>query len=130
MDGGWGFKFHLPDQGFRGSCSAEVFFSTILSFSFPLPKLGTPVVPFCPFYFGVSLLKQKSRKKGTLIIKGLLGNLEKQDGLAAKHDRISEKLFTETMFSNHAQPMAESVTLDPQRPSVLGPYSLILYMKS
>ena len=37
--------------------------------------LGTPVVPFYPFYFGVSLLKQNSRKKGTLITKGLLGNL-------------------------------------------------------
>ena len=31
-------------------------------------KLGTPVVPFYPFYLGVSLLKQNSRKKGTLII--------------------------------------------------------------
>ena len=37
--------------------------------------LGTPVVPFCPFNFGVSLLKLNSRKKGTLIINGLLGNL-------------------------------------------------------
>ena len=26
------------------------------------------MVPFCPFYFGVSLLKLNSRKKGTLII--------------------------------------------------------------
>ena len=40
-----------------------------------LRNLGTPVVPFCPFYFGVSLLKLNSRKKGTLIINGLLGNL-------------------------------------------------------
>ena len=39
-------------------------------------KLGTPVVPFCPFYFGVSFLKLNSRKKGTLIINGLLGNLD------------------------------------------------------
>ena len=31
-------------------------------------------MPFCPFYFGVSLLKLNSRKKGTLIINGLLGN--------------------------------------------------------
>ena len=37
--------------------------------------LGTPEVPFCPFYFGVSFLKLNSRKKGTLIINGLLGNL-------------------------------------------------------
>ena len=38
-------------------------------------QLGTPVVPFYPFYFGVSLLKLNSRKKGILIIGGLLGNL-------------------------------------------------------
>ena len=37
--------------------------------------LGTPVVPFCPFYFEVSLSKLNSRKKGTLVIDGLLGNL-------------------------------------------------------
>ena len=36
--------------------------------------LDTPVVPFCPFYFGVSLLKLNSRKKGALIVNGLLGN--------------------------------------------------------
>ena len=39
------------------------------------PFEGTPVVPFCPFCLGVSLLKQNSRHKGTLIIYGLLGNL-------------------------------------------------------
>ena len=38
-------------------------------------SLGTPVVPFCPFYIGVSLLKLNSRKKGALITQGLLGNL-------------------------------------------------------
>ena len=37
--------------------------------------LGSPVVPMFPFLFGVSLLKLNIRKKGTLIIKGLLGNL-------------------------------------------------------
>ena len=37
--------------------------------------LGTPLVPFFPFYSGVSLLKLNSRKKGTLIIMGLRGNL-------------------------------------------------------
>ena len=37
--------------------------------------LGSGVVPFCPFYFGVHLLKPNTRKKGTLIIKGLLRNL-------------------------------------------------------
>ena len=39
--------------------------------------LGSPVVPFYPFSFWVPLLKPNSRKKGTLIIKGLLGNLER-----------------------------------------------------
>ena len=38
-------------------------------------ELGTTVVPFCPFYLGVSLLKLNIGKKGTLIINGLLGNL-------------------------------------------------------
>ena len=33
--------------------------------------LGSTVVPFCPFWFGVSLLKPNSSKKGTLTIKGL-----------------------------------------------------------
>ena len=37
--------------------------------------LGSPVVLFYPFCFWVPLLKPNSRKKGTLIIKGLLGNL-------------------------------------------------------
>ena len=39
-------------------------------------NLGTPVVPFYPFCLGVSLFKQNSRKKGSLNIYGLLGNLE------------------------------------------------------
>ena len=38
-------------------------------------RLGSPVVPFYPFSFWVPLLEPNSRKKGTLIIKGLLGNL-------------------------------------------------------
>ena len=42
--------------------------------SFGLP-LGAPVVPFYPFSFWLPLLKPNSRRKGTLIIKGLLGNL-------------------------------------------------------
>ena len=33
-----------------------------------------------PFSFWVPLLKPNSRKKGTLIIKGLLGNLVKEPG--------------------------------------------------
>ena len=38
--------------------------------------VGTPVVPPLLLIFGVSFLKLKSRKKGALIIKGLLGKLE------------------------------------------------------
>ena len=51
--------------------------------------LGTPLVPFFPFYIGVFLLKLNSRKKGTLIIiKGLLGNLGLGfGGLGEKHLR-------------------------------------------
>ena len=41
----------------------------------PLLGLGTSIVSFFPFYLGVSLLRFNARKKGTLIIKGLLGNL-------------------------------------------------------
>ena len=33
------------------------------------------MLPFCAFYFGVSVLKQDIRKKGTLVVKGLLRNL-------------------------------------------------------
>ena len=49
--------------------------------------LGTPVVPFCPFYLGVS----NSRNKCTLIINGLLGNLESWPygiGLGSKGFRV------------------------------------------
>ena len=31
-------------------------------------SLGTPVVPFCPFYFGVSLLKLNSGKRVPLLL--------------------------------------------------------------
>ena len=37
--------------------------------------LGTPVVPFCPLCLGISFIKLSSRKKGTLIVNGLLRNL-------------------------------------------------------
>ena len=33
-------------------------------------------MPFCPFCFRVPLLKLNIRKKGTLIVKGLLRNLD------------------------------------------------------
>ena len=39
-------------------------------------QLGTPVVHFFLFYFGVYFLKLNVRKRGTLMIKGLLGNLD------------------------------------------------------
>ena len=37
--------------------------------------LGTPEVPFFPFYCSVSLLNLNITKKGTRIILGFLGNL-------------------------------------------------------
>ena len=37
--------------------------------------LGSPVVAFYPFSFWAPVLTPNSSKKGTLIIKGLLGNL-------------------------------------------------------
>ena len=41
-----------------------------------LKNLATSVVPLYPFFsLGVSLLELNIRKKGTLIMKGLLGNL-------------------------------------------------------
>ena len=40
---------------------------------FGLP--GLPVVPCCPFPFGVSPVEPESREKGTLNLKGLLGSL-------------------------------------------------------
>ena len=46
----------------------------------PFEGLGSPVVPFCPFYLGVSVLKPNIWKEGTLIVKGLLGNLEDLGG--------------------------------------------------
>ena len=39
-------------------------------------RLGFWVVPFCPLLFRVPLLKPNNRKKGTLIVKGLLRNLD------------------------------------------------------
>ena len=41
--------------------------------------LGFPVGAFCPFSSRVPLSKPNSRKKGTLISKGLLGNQELGD---------------------------------------------------
>ena len=44
-------------------------------------QVGSPVVPFCPFSFWVPLFTPSSRNKGTLIIRGLLGNLDGAWGL-------------------------------------------------
>ena len=60
----WGYDGRDPISG----CSMQVL------------KLGSPAVPFCRFYLGVSLLKRNITKKGTLIINGLLGNLGKTFG--------------------------------------------------
>ena len=40
-------------------------------------KARFPSSTLLPVFLGVPLLKPNSRKKGTLIIKGLLGNLER-----------------------------------------------------
>ena len=52
--------------------------------------LGSPVVPFYPF-LGGSLLKPNSRKKGTLIIKGLLGNLVSFNTLIPEPESLNPK---------------------------------------
>ena len=41
-------------------------------------RLGSPVLPFCPSSLRVPLLKASSRKKGTCIIKWLLGQTLKK----------------------------------------------------
>ena len=44
---------------------------------FRVQGLGSPVVPFPPFYSGVSLLKLNIRQRLPLSLGGLLGNLAK-----------------------------------------------------
>ena len=66
-----GCLLEIAGSGHNGS---QMETAIVSIFQYP-HNLGTPVVPFCPFYLGVSLLKPNSRKKGTLIIKGSLGNL-------------------------------------------------------
>ena len=63
--------------------------------------LDAPVVPFCAFLFGVPLLKPNIKNKGTLIIKGLLGNLGGQTDIVTlllaagfKEAMIKALLFT------------------------------------
>ena len=68
-------QFHSLSACIPGTSRFE-YFSTLQPSSPPgLLSLGSPVVPFYPFSFWAPLLKPSSRKKATLIIKGLLGNL-------------------------------------------------------
>ena len=55
-------------------------------------KLGSPVGPFCPFSFWVPFLKPNSSKKGTLIIKGLLGNSVNHPKLRNEISLLESKL--------------------------------------
>ena len=48
--------------------------------------LGSWVVPFCPFWLRVPLVKPNSRKKGTVIIKRLLRSLELSLGFLEGRD--------------------------------------------
>ena len=80
-------------------------------------KLGSPVVPFCPFYFRALLLKPNSRKKGTLSIKRLLRNQVKEPPVLAKYIltkvREPEPSF---LFFSHPQEFPT-----PSRERALGP---------
>ena len=60
---------------------------------------GFPSSTLLHFLFGVSLLKPKSRKKGTLTIKGLLGNLGKEHGQSFKD--VASRIDT-VVFGPHA----------------------------
>ena len=51
------------------------------------------MVPSCPFYFRVPLLNPNSKKKGTLIVMGLLRNLEDYSlGLRVQLDAVRPPL--------------------------------------
>ena len=52
----------------------DIWLNRISVSTLQVPLLATPVVPFFPFYFGVSVLKLNIFL-GTLMIKGLLGTL-------------------------------------------------------
>ena len=57
-----------------GACARELDYCKPCNIRLPvssqIPNLGTPVVPICPFCFGVSLLKLDIKNKGTLAING------------------------------------------------------------
>ena len=65
--------------------------------SLNLKLLGTQWYPFTLLIFGLSLLKQNSRKKGTLIMKGLLGNLDLRRPRVAGFACISPEPQTDSM---------------------------------
>ena len=78
-------------------------------------------MPFCPFYFGVSGLKLNSRKKGTLIINGLLGNL----GTLRQIIRLTTNGFQDLgLQSGSSQPRSCFKPLSPTR--LLAPESLVM----
>ena len=68
-----GYCTSFPDLDAWGYTWEPNFFWELCSYN-----LGTPVVPFCPFYLGVSTLKLSIRKKGALSIMGLPGNLDNE----------------------------------------------------
>ena len=59
------------------------------------------VVPFCPFWFGVSLLRLSIRKKGTLIIKGLLRNLDVSMGVVRNCGHLRSPEFTGAVVTRY-----------------------------
>ena len=65
------YSMRLRGSASPAVCSSNTFLQTHLVGYGRRP--GTPVVPFFPFNFGVSFLKQNIRKEGTLIIQGHTG---------------------------------------------------------
>ena len=53
------------------------------------------MVPFCPFYFSVPFLKPNGKKKGTLIVMGLLRNLVKVEAMEG-HSEIRDMGLSES----------------------------------
>ena len=80
----------LGDYGSHERVTAEPGLKTDPKHVVTIDWAGTPVVPFFPCYFGVSLLKLK---KGALMIMGLLGNLGGQ-GPNLRHLCGPKPLFT------------------------------------
>ena len=95
-------QFHSLSACIPGTSRFE-YISTLQPSSPPgLLSLGSPVVPFYPFSFWAPLLKPNSRKKATLIIKGLLGNLGHscRKHLAAPTRRRVPEVWVSTSLAN------------------------------